>query len=306
MSKDSHKIGLGKGLSALLGDDEEEKKQYPLPDFMASSSDKEAIVKLEISAIISSKFQPRKDFAPEAIADLVNSVKEKGVLQPLLVRKTGEGKYELIAGERRLRAAKEAGLRFLPVIIKDFSDKETLEVALIENLQRENLNPLEEAEAYQRLAQEFGRTQEEIAKVIGKSRSYITNTLRLLSLPEEIKDMLKTGKLTAGHARNLIGVEDPVAMAKHISEQGLSVRETEALAGKSKEKKAGGKNAARKHKSEDEKSPVSDIAELEKACEDALGTSVKMKISSAGKGTITIDIASFEQLDDLIRILTAI
>lgn len=303
MSKDNHKIGLGKGLSALLGDDDDEEKQFSLPDISNSVSDKDVIVKVEIDSINSSRFQPRTEFAAEAIADLVNSVKEKGVLQPLLVRQSGKDKYELIAGERRLRAAKEAGLRFLPVIIKDFSDTETLEVALIENLQRENLNPLEEALAFQRLAEEFNRTQEEIAKVIGKSRSYITNTMRLLNLPDEIKDMLKNGKLTAGHARTLIGMDNAVEVAKQISEQGLSVRAAEILTGKEKEKKPDTKKPAKKKKKNEKIS--ADIAELERACEEVLQTSVRIKLTSpTGIGTVAVNFTSFEQLEDLIQILT--
>ena len=302
MSKDK-KIGLGKGLSTLFGTDEDDSVQFSLPEIDKATPSKDSIVKIEIDSIKASRFQPRQDFTAEAITDLVNSIKEKGVLQPLLVRQIGKDNYELIAGERRLRAAKEAGLRFLPAIIKDFSDNETLEVALIENLQRENLNPLEEALAFQRLAAEFNRTQEEIAKVIGKSRSYITNTMRLLNLPEEIKDMVKSGKLTAGHARTLIGMDNAVAVAKQIVEQGLNVRAAEILTGKEKGKKPAVKKTAQKKNER----ISADIAELERACGEVLQTAVKIRLTSpSGIGTVSINFTSFDQLDDLIQILTGI
>ena len=304
MSKDG-KIGLGKGLSTLLGaTDDEETTLFSLPN-ISKNEDDEVIVKVKINTVTASRFQPRKDFTTETLADLIKSIKEKGILQPLLVRQTGKDKYELIAGERRLRAAKEAGLHSLPVIIKDFSDTETLEVALIENLQRENLNPLEEALAFQRLAEEFNRTQEEIAKVIGKSRSYITNTMRLLNLPDEVKDMVKAGKLTAGHARTLIGMDNAVDLAKQISDNNLSVRAAEILTGKEKDKKVAAKKPAKKKKKNEKIS--ADIAELEKACEESLQTPVKIRLTSpSGIGTVSINFTSFDQLDDLIQLLTDI
>jgi len=307
MSKDN-KIGLGKGLSAILGmGDDNETTPFSLPDISNTADDRESVIKVEIDSINVSRFQPRTEFSAEAIADLVNSIKEKGVLQPLLVRQTGKDNYELIAGERRLRAAKEAGLRFLPVIIKDFSDTETLEVALIENLQRENLNPLEEALAFQRLAAEFNRTQEEIAKVIGKSRSYITNTMRLLNLPDEVKSMVKDGRLTAGHARTLIGMDNAATLAKQIVEQGLNVRAAEILTNKEKDKKPAADNKKPNKKKKKNGSMSSDIAEMEKACEEALQTPVKIKLNgNSGIGTMSINFTSFEQLDDLIQILTGI
>ena len=307
MSKDN-KIGLGKGLSAILGmGDDNETTPFSLPDISNTADDRESVIKVEIDSINVSRFQPRTEFSAEAIADLVNSIKEKGVLQPLLVRQTGKDNYELIAGERRLRAAKEAGLRFLPVIIKDFSDTETLEVALIENLQRENLNPLEEALAFQRLAAEFNRTQEEIAKVIGKSRSYITNTMRLLNLPDEVKSMVKDGRLTAGHARTLIGMDNAATLAKQIVEQGLNVRAAEILTNKEKDKKPAADNKKPNKKKKKNGGMSSDIAEMEKACEEALQTPVKIKLNgNSGIGTMSINFTSFEQLDDLIQILTGI
>ncbi len=296
MSKNNQKMGLGKGLSALFGEEE-----LSLPEI--SAKEKDVIAKVDIDSIQPSRFQPRKDFAPDAIADLVSSIKEKGVLQPLLVRKFGENKYELIAGERRFRAAKSAGLQSLPVIVKDFDDNETLQVALIENLQRENLNPLEEAEAYQRLSSEFHHTQDEIAKVIGKSRSHITNTIRLLTLPAEVKEMVGKGVLTAGHARTLVGMDNALDMAKLIAQRGLNVREAEMLTTKEKEKSA---TPTKKAKKKNEKISA-DIAELEKSCRESLKTPVKIKLSnSSGAGKLTINFISFEQLDDLIQFLTSV
>ncbi|MBX6422535.1 ParB/RepB/Spo0J family partition protein [Thermosulfurimonas sp. F29] len=183
-------------------------------------------------AIVPSPFQPRRKFSEEELARLADSIREKGVLQPLLVREIAPGTYELVAGERRLRAAKMAGLSEVPVLVKALSDEEALSVALIENLQREDLNPLEEAEGYRRLMEEFGFTQEEIARRVGKDRSTVANALRLLRLPEEIREDLWEGRLSAGHARALLALEDRELMLtarEEILRRGLSVRETERL-----------------------------------------------------------------------------
>ena len=197
---------LGRGLGALLGDD-----AFLLNDDLSENTSKESKntpQKILLSLLSPSVFQPRLDFNQEALDALAVSIKEKGVLQPLLVREKNDGTYEIIAGERRYRAAKQAGLTEVPVIIKDMADKEVLEVALVENLLRENLSAIEEAEGLQRLIDEFSHTQEALSEIIGKSRSYIANTLRLLALPENVKQMVRDGKLTAGHVRPLIGLEN--------------------------------------------------------------------------------------------------
>ena len=205
---------LGRGLSALLPEAEGELRTVP------------------IETIVPSPFQPRKRFAEEELAELAASIRERGILQPLLVREIAPETYELVAGERRLRAAKMAGLSEVPVLIKNLSDEEALSVALIENLQREDLNPLEEAEGYRRLMEEFGFSQEEIARRVGKDRSTVANALRLLKLPEEIQEDLWEGRLSAGHARALLALEDRKIMLEarnEILKRGLSVRETERL-----------------------------------------------------------------------------
>ena len=227
---DKNKIGLGKGLSAILGEIEEE----AAPAAAASGLGIELIA---LDKLMPGRFQPRRRFQAEELADLVASNKEKGVLQPRLGRAGSDGKYEIIAGERRYRASKEAGLTEVPVIIKDFSDKETLEVALIENLQRQDLNPLEEAQGYRRLLQEFHRTQEELAQVVGKSRSHVANMMRLLDLPDPVKDYVEKGQISAGHARALLNAKNPEKLAHKVVEQGLNVRQTEALAVSEGEKK---------------------------------------------------------------------
>ncbi len=221
---------LGRGLSALMGEDDDVYDSAPV----TNSEPPEGISFVDIDDLVPSPYQPRRVFATDALADLVLSIKEKGVLQPLLVRKNPKKStgYEIVAGERRFRASKMAGLKTVPVIVKKFSNKDALEVALIENLQREDLNPLEEAESYKRLLQEFKYTQEELSKVIGKSRSHLSNMMRLLELPDEIKQMVEKKELTVGHARALLSAQDPVALATEVLKKGYSVRKTERLASK--------------------------------------------------------------------------
>ncbi len=207
---------LGRGLSALLAETEKEGELRTVP----------------IEAILPSPFQPRRLFREEELAELAASIKNRGILQPLLVREIAPQTYELVAGERRLKAAQIAGLKEVPVLVKHLSDEEALSVALIENLQREDLNPLEEAEGYRRLIEEFGLTQEEVAQRVGKDRSTIANALRLLRLPEPLKEDLYAGRLSAGHARALLGLEDATLLLKAreiVIRKGLSVRETERL-----------------------------------------------------------------------------
>lgn len=283
-------IRLGKGLSTLMGDD------LPALTAAVESAEKkfDSIVTVLLDLLVPSPFQPRRLFDESALDDLVESIREKGVLQPLLVRpnpKQPNG-YEIIAGERRFRASKKAGLTQVPVIIKDFDDKTALEVALIENLQREDLNAIEEAEAYVRLLKEFSYTQEELARVVGKSRSYVANMMRLLELPDSVKKMLAEKQITVGHARSLLSVSHPEKVAKEIVKKGLSVRETEQLVSHPKEAKPS------TPKTQDE-----DVANLEKELSQMLGAQVAIKWNGS-KGCMTIRYDSLSKLDTILQRLT--
>ena len=278
---------LGRGLSALFGED--------------TAADAEAARKpsrtVAIGQIHPGRYQPRRVFDDEKLAGLVESIRDKGILSPLLVRvhPTVQNAYELIAGERRWRAAQKAQLHDVPVIVRDLTDRETLEIALVENLQREDLNPLEEAEAYARLSEEFGHTQEALAKAVGKSRSHIANTLRLLGLGEKVRGLLAEGKLTAGHARALIGVERAEVLADEIVERGLNVRQVEALVQQGRKSPDGGSG---KPASPD---PVdADTLALERELAGSLGLAVKIKTRGSG-GEVTIQYRTLDQLDHLLK-----
>ena len=273
---------LGKGLSFLMGED-------VITD--DAKTPEETIKMVAVSALTPSRFQPRRIFRPEALQDLVASIKTKGVLQPLLVRPMPLGGYEIIAGERRFRASQQAGLVQVPVIIKDFNDKDALEVALIENLQREDLNPIEEGEAYARLMKEFTYTQETLAEVLGKSRSYIANTLRLLELPQTIQKMLEERQITPGHARALVGVPKAEELALQIINQGMTVREAE----KAVEVK---KHPAKKAVLINEKDQ--DIRSLEQDLATKLGMKVSLKWNGK-KGTLSFTYKSPDQLQELLK-----
>ena len=284
----SHR-NLGRGLSALLGDE---------------NDDYASLDRLRLSKMVAVEFlhpcgfQPRKHFDDEAFASLVASVRENGVLQPILVRRHRDSanEYEIIAGERRWRAAQQCQLHEVPVIIKDLNDSQTLEIALVENLQREDLTSMDEAHAYQRLMAEFGRTQDDTAQAVGKSRSHVANMLRLLSLPEPVQVQINTGQLSAGHARALIGTENPEALAKKIVRNGLNVRQAEALA---KQEKAGGASESKKYP----KRQDPNVAALEHDLCDLLGLQVKISVRGAG-GALTVRYETLEQLDDLLHRLS--
>ena len=279
---------LGRGLGALLGEDNDVNLDFELNNTVQYDN------YLEINKLRAGKYQPRTEFDEEALNALAESIKAKGVLQPLLVRKLGN-EYEIIAGERRWRAAQLAGLDKVPVIERDLSDKEVLEVALVENLLRENLSAIEEAEGFQRLIDEFSHTQEALSQIVGKSRSQIANTLRLLSLPETIKQFIKEGKLTAGHARALVGLENAEEIAKQIIDKGLSVRQVEELVAKLKDT----------HKSEPKKAPAKneDLAEIEKDLIKKLGLRIKITPSRQGGGKVVMQYASVAELDMILNIL---
>ncbi len=282
------KIGLGKGLSALMGDD---------MDLMTSPTNTSdaRVVPIKINILIPGGFQPRREFNESALEELASSIREKGVLQPLLVRPypKKEGLYEIIAGERRYRAAQKAGLTEVPVLIRDFDDKTTLEVALIENLQREDLNPFEEAQAYERLMEEFSYTQEELSKVVGKSRSHIANMTRLLELPDNIKRYVLRKDLTIGHARALLGAPDCENLADMIVKKGLNVRQTEKLVA-----------AAKNPKKSVQKEPIikkdSDIVTLEKELSRILNADVTINWGRQG-GKVMISCHSLDQLDIVLQ-----
>lgn len=282
-------LGLGKGLSALMGDD-----FSPSP----APTENSGITLVDIDSLVPSPYQPRRVFAESALSDLVLSIKEKGVLQPLLVRKCADNGYEIIAGERRLRASKQAGLKQVPVIIKDFDDKAALEVALIENLQREDLNPLEEAEAYKRLLNEFHYTQEELSKVVGKSRSHVANMMRLLDLPMDIKQLVENKELTIGHARALLNAENPSLLASEIIERGLSVRQAEKMA------TVKGHVPTRPKTNKKVYQKDADILALEKEMSNLLKTQVSINWTGVD-GTVVISYNNLDTLDVILQKLTA-
>ncbi len=280
---------LGRGLAALIGD----MASVEGARVMESSGGK----KLPVEFIIANRSNPRRSFDDEQLEELTNSIREKGVMQPLLVRPSDDPHiFELIAGERRWRAAQKAGLHEVPVIVRDVDDKEALELAIIENVQRADLNPLEEAMGYGQLMEQFSYTQQDLAQVIGKSRSHVANTLRLLRLPEDVRSMVASGTLTAGHARTLITAEDPASLAQRIVSGGLSVREAEALSQQREEKnkKTAGMPPANKHQ---------DTIALERRLSDALGLSVSLAHNERG-GKLEIRYKTLEQLDGVCLRLT--
>ncbi len=287
------KKSLGRGLEALLGEMNEDVLTEELNQIKTGNF-------VSVNDIIVSSFQPRKEFDEDAIQSLAASIKEKGVLQPLIVRRSSNG-YELIAGERRLRASKIAGLTEVPVIIKDLSDGEVLEIALIENLLRENLSAIEEAEAYQNLMDNFSHTQEKVATIVGKSRSYIANTLRLLSLPEEIKGYINTGKLTAGHARCLVGLDNAKNLADKIIREELSVRQVEEMVSKQKEADTFPDN--NHSEKQNKKETNSDLLDIEQHLNKKLGLRIKISQSKQGGGKVVLQYSSTAELDMIIGIL---
>jgi ParB family chromosome partitioning protein len=255
------------------------------------------VKKLPVDFIIGNRSNPRRTFNAEQLEELTNSIREKGIMQPLLVRPSEDPHlFEIIAGERRWRAAQRAGLHEVPVIVREVDDKEALELAIIENVQRADLNPLEEAMGYGQLIEQFDYTQQDLAQVIGKSRSHVANTLRLLRLPEDVRDMVSSGALTAGHARTLITAEDPAALARQIVSGGLSVRDAEALSQQrdgGPKKKAGDAPAERN----------ADTVALERRLADALGLTVSLAHGERG-GKLEIRYKTLEQLDSICLKLT--
>ena len=271
------KKGLGRGLSSLIGETRIEK----------------ATNKLSIGNLYPNKFQPRKIFDEESLNDLEKSIKERGIIQPIIVRKSDENsKYEIIAGERRWLAAQKAGLQEVPVVVTEADDLKSLEFAIVENVQRNDLNPLEEAQGYQRLINDFGYDQEKVSKFIGKSRSYITNCLRILTLPSDVLSLIETKKLSAGHAKILVGLENASFVAQKIIEKKLSVRQSENFV-----------KIFKKKKGFYTKSNDPNIVNLEKSISDKIGLNVVIKNTKKNKGTITFAYHDIEQLNKIIDII---
>jgi len=270
------KKGLGRGLSSLLGD----------------NTKKIETNKILIKDLVRNKFQPRKHFSKESLEELTNSIKEQGIIQPIVVRpnKSEEGKYEIIAGERRWLASQNAGLHEVPVVILDVDDVKSLEFAIVENVQRQDLNPIEEAKGYQKLIDDFNYNQEKLSKFIGKSRSYIANSLRLLALPVEVITMVENGNLSAGHARSLIGLNNSIELAKKIIQKKLSVRQSEVLVRQFRDKKF--KLISKKD---------SNILDLQKSLEEKTGLSVSINNKKNNSGTISFEYRDLDQLDRLIN-----
>ena len=291
---DERRRSLGRGLSALLGDTAVSEEGAAAAKAAAGAGADRPFKTVPVEFLKPGRYQPRHAMDPDQLQDLAQSIREKGIIQPILVRRHPDepGAYEIIAGERRWRAAQQAALHEVPIIIKDLDDKDTLEIALVENLQRADLSPLDEAQGYRRLMDEFAHTQEILAKVLGKSRSHVANTLRLLNLPEAVTAMLAKGELTAGHARALLGATDPVGLARKVVKRGLNVRQTEALA------KGGGKAGKKTIPVKD-----ADTIALERDLGNLLGLKAVIRFKG-DSGTLTLHYKTLEQLDDLIERLS--
>lgn len=310
--------GLGRGLSSLMGEAAKAEIKASAPaaavPVMAVNGDMSGAVQLPVSQLQSGKYQPRHHFDTEALTELSESIEKHGIMQPIIVRVIAMNKYEIIAGERRWRAAKLAKLEMVPVIIREVDDLKALELALIENIQREDLNPLEEAAGYQRLMDEFNYTQEKLAPVVGKSRSHIANLLRLLKLPESVKKQINSGALTMGHARAILTAAEPELLAQQIVKEGLSVRQAEERAkgnaepnqaaldvtvkDASKPSKPKGQGASSRYalveKSED-------VQQLENMLAESLGLRVSIDTRGAQAGEVIISYDSLGQLDEILR-----
>jgi len=272
------KKGLGRGLSSLIGETRVENKTN----------------KLSLSDIVPNKYQPRKNFEEENLEDLTNSIKERGVIQPIIVRhsNTESSKYEIIAGERRWLAARKAGLHDIPVVVTDVDDLKSLEFAIVENVQRHDLNPLEEAQGYKRLIDEFSYDQDKVSKFIGKSRSYITNSLRLLNLPEEVLRFVEQRKISSGHAKILVGLENALSIANKIIEKNLSVRQTENFVKIFKKKQIPSKS-----------NKDLNVRDLELSISSKIGLKVDISNKKNNKGKISFEYKDLDQLNKIIEVI---
>jgi ParB family chromosome partitioning protein len=284
--------GLGRGISALIGETE--------PLTAASAVAGGTVQETPIELLRRNPDQPRRLFPESELEELTESIRTHGLLQPILVRPApgAAGEYQIVAGERRWRAAQRAGLRAVPIVVRDFNELEILEVGLVENLQREDLNPLEEAAAFRMLMERFGRTQDAVAQAVGKSRSYVANMLRLLSLPEDVRGYVEAGQLSAGHARAIVSAPNPAGLARTILDKGLSVRQAEAMARGARE--GGGGAPARPARP---KGSGSDVEALAQDLSESLGLVVTIA-HKGSKGEVTIKYRTLDQLDDLCRRLS--
>lgn len=282
------KRGLGRGLDALLGN-----SSVPKLEEQALQTDRRELQDIPLERIQRGKYQPRRDMDPTALEELARSIKAQGVMQPIVVRPVSKGRYEIIAGERRWRASQQAGLESIPAVVREVPDEAAIAMALIENIQREDLNPLEEALALQRLQQEFQLTQAQVADAVGKSRVTVSNLLRLIGLPEDVKTMLSHGDLEMGHARALLGLpaDQQSEGARHVVARGLTVRQTEALV---RQWLSGKKTAA-------ETAPADpDISRLEQRLAEKLGSPVQIKHGQRGKGQLVIRYSSLDELQGVL------
>lgn len=284
--------GLGRGISALL----DEARTATMPEAREASG----ALDLPIETIRRNPEQPRREFARESLDELAESIRERGVIQPILVRplRDAPGEYQIVAGERRWRASQLAGLHAIPAIVRELDDLAVMEIALIENIQRADLNALEEARGYVAMTTRFGRNADAIAKIVGKSRSHVANTVRLTRLPKAVQDHLQAGRLTAGHARALLDLDEAPQIAARIIAQGLNVRQTEAIVRQMRDPQSSGKAGAKPPRSKD-----SDTRDIEDSLRDSLGLKVEVR-DLGGKGELRIAYTTLEQLDDLcMRIL---
>jgi len=290
MTNDLSKKRLARGLASLIGD-----MDQPLDVQEAPAPKADRMVPIEL--VSRNPNNPRRQFDEEDLQDLARSIAQHGIVQPIVVRPSGDDRYEIIAGERRWRAAQRAGLVDIPAIVRDVDDRTALELAIVENVQRSDLNPLDEAMGYGQLIEEHGYTQNDLGDIIGKSRSHVANSLRLLRLPEPVRDMLSSGALTAGHARAIASTSDPVRHAKHIVARGLSVRDAEKLAQKDGETAQGARPTPPQKDA--------DTLALERMLSDNLGLRVTITHRDKG-GQLKVDYRSLEQLDELCRLLQAV
>ena len=287
--------GLGRGLSALLGD---VVREEPV-SLSAPAASAKAVQSIEVALIQPHPEQPRRHFDEDALAELAESIGKRGIIQPIIVRPNGGG-FQIVAGERRWRAAQRAQLHRIPAIVRDFDDAETLEIALVENIQREDLNPIEEAEAYRKLIAEFHHSQEALGRIVGKSRSHIANLIRLLDLPDSVQQQVVEQKLSMGHARALIGVPDCENLARTVEAKGLSVRETEQLVRRAKK----GETLPSQRRSADASDKDPDIAALEQHLADILGVKIDICHGEGTGGTLSLRYSTLDQLDMLCQRLS--
>ena len=288
--KTGEKNNLGRGLSALIGD-------LVLDQNMQDNDDK-SLIEVPIEDLVVNKEQPRKNFDAEALKELSDSIKKQGIISPIIVRKQPDGKYEIVAGERRFRAAGFANLKRVPIIIKDLKESDAFEISIIENIQRQDLNVIEEANAYRSLMEKYSYNQNELSDVVGKSRSHITNILRLLTLPPKVLELLMCNAISMGHARALIGVVNAESIARRIVAQGLSVRQTEFLVNRKRKPRSTMLNMATSDNIQD------DIKLIEDLLSRKLHTTVKIKSKDENEGNISIKYKTLEELDKILQLLS--